>query len=232
MAEFIEASITLEKGKTAAEKTVFPLEKRSIIIGRVSANYKPDVIIEDNFLSRRHAEISYRNEGFVIRDLRSTNGTQLDGKILQPSQYYPLKNGSLIELAIISGQPRILLRYKESGYVELDDTTRLPETIWKEQPHPEWLQIDEEKKEVQLNGKIVILPKKEYSLLLLLFSNQGKVCSRDDIIAAAWSEVKNPDGVSNESVDQLVHRLRNKIELNLPGTKHIINKRGFGYILE
>lgn len=228
----IQASIILEKGNTAGKNAVFPLEKRSVIIGRATANYQPDLIVEDNFVSRRHAEISYRNETFVIRDLRSTNGTQLNGHILETSHYYPLTNGSLIGLAIISDQPRILLRYKESESKQLDDTARLQETIWKEHSYYEWLQIDEERKEVRLNGQIITLPKKEYNLLLLLYRNQGKVCSRDNIIAAVWSEVKNLDGVSNESVDQLVHRLRNKIELNLLGTRHILNKKGFGYILE
>jgi serine phosphatase RsbU (regulator of sigma subunit) len=39
-----------------------------------------DLLLEHNFISRKHAEIVYENEKFVIVDLKSTHGTFVNGK--------------------------------------------------------------------------------------------------------------------------------------------------------
>ena len=45
-------------------------------VGRSQEN---DIVINDPNVSRRHARISRADNGFVVEDLGSTNGTQLDG---------------------------------------------------------------------------------------------------------------------------------------------------------
>jgi DNA-binding NtrC family response regulator len=54
-----------------------------------------DVVLEDSAVSRRHCEISVRGEGYVIRDLSSTNGTRVDGTSVIEA---PLAPGSRIEV--------------------------------------------------------------------------------------------------------------------------------------
>jgi pSer/pThr/pTyr-binding forkhead associated (FHA) protein len=49
----------------------FPLEKETITIGRSAKN---DIVIDDLVVSRSHAEIRHTPEGYVIKDLGSTNG--------------------------------------------------------------------------------------------------------------------------------------------------------------
>jgi pSer/pThr/pTyr-binding forkhead associated (FHA) protein len=49
----------------------FPLEKGTITIGRSTTN---DIVIDDLVVSRSHAEIRSTPEGYVIKDLGSTNG--------------------------------------------------------------------------------------------------------------------------------------------------------------
>jgi len=49
-------------------------------------------------VSRRHAMVRSGEDGYVLIDLNSSNGTWLDGKILIPTQPYDLPSGSLIQL--------------------------------------------------------------------------------------------------------------------------------------
>jgi FHA domain-containing protein len=39
-----------------------------------------DVVIGDETVSRRHAQLTFRDEGWIVQDLRSTNGTRLNGR--------------------------------------------------------------------------------------------------------------------------------------------------------
>jgi pSer/pThr/pTyr-binding forkhead associated (FHA) protein len=55
----------------------YPLEGRGPwTIGRSQEN---DIVVSDPNVSRRHARLSRADNGFVVEDLGSTNGTLLDG---------------------------------------------------------------------------------------------------------------------------------------------------------
>lgn len=54
--------------------------------------------IQHASVSRRHAEISYANKQYVLRDLGSSNGTALNGQRLQPSSLTLLKAGDRVSL--------------------------------------------------------------------------------------------------------------------------------------
>lgn len=70
---------------------VFPLDKNELFIGRDLNN---DVVINDPEVSRRHARLFLQGSNFVIEDLGSTNGTQINGqRIMGP---HILRSGELI----------------------------------------------------------------------------------------------------------------------------------------
>jgi hypothetical protein len=50
-------------------------------------------------VSRRHAMIRAVENGYVIVDLNSSNGTWLNGQILIPTQQYDLPSGAAVQLA-------------------------------------------------------------------------------------------------------------------------------------
>jgi energy-coupling factor transporter ATP-binding protein EcfA2 len=54
-----------------------------------------------------------------------------------------------------------------------------------------------------------------------------QVCSKEDLINAAWPEEKIAAGLRDDSLTQLVHRLREKIDT--PSKKHILTLPGRGY---
>jgi pSer/pThr/pTyr-binding forkhead associated (FHA) protein len=56
---------------------IFPIQQPKIKIGRESTN---DFVIDDIHISRKHAELFYRQGFFWIRDLNSTSGTQVNGE--------------------------------------------------------------------------------------------------------------------------------------------------------
>src|SRR5262245_51918125 len=63
------------------------------VVGRASVC---DVQIDEGSLSRKHCRIVRTVGGYVIEDLDSRNGTQVDGKKVKTAR---LNDGALIELA-------------------------------------------------------------------------------------------------------------------------------------
>lgn len=66
----------------------------------------------------------------------------------------------------------------------------------------------------------------ETSLFNVLKENINNIVSKDKICEAVYPEVKNKNGISDSSIDQLVHRLKKKLN-----DYRIENKHGFGYKL-
>jgi pSer/pThr/pTyr-binding forkhead associated (FHA) protein len=68
-----------------------------------SIGTESEASIPDNrpktFVSRNHAEISWDGESFYIKDLKSMNGTQLDGHELKPLEKRRLHDGATVKLA-------------------------------------------------------------------------------------------------------------------------------------
>ena len=218
------AFLIVEKGSKDVG-AVFPLEEsRALIIGRPTDKSKPDIAIDDDWVSRGHVEISHRQGCFMLRDVGSTNETEIDGQRIEKRKSYPLRPDSAIGLAIIEGRPRVVLRFKESDKTD-------PPTKTDEARVVTWLNIDEERKEALVEGKPVPLSRKEYGLVLFLYRKAGRVCSRDEIIPEVWPEAEEPGAVSDATVDQLIHRLREKIEPDPSNPSRITSKKGFGYKL-
>jgi FHA domain-containing protein len=48
-----------------------------LVIGR---HPSCDVVVTDETVSRRHAQLTFRDEGWVLQDLHSTNGTRVNGQ--------------------------------------------------------------------------------------------------------------------------------------------------------
>jgi pSer/pThr/pTyr-binding forkhead associated (FHA) protein len=222
------AFLVVEKGSSQDIGKRIPLGENAVIIGRASSGAKADIRIHDDFVSRQHAEITCQPNGYMLRDLESTNGTQLDGKKIAPRKSCPLTHNSLIGLGIAREGVRVLLRFKESPTTA---TARIEEVETGTVKSIAWLRIDEKRSELWVDGKIIAVSKKEYQLVLLLYQMAGKICSRDDIIAGVWPEVVDTAGVSDAAIDQMIHRLRMKIEAKPSRPERIISRKGFGYML-
>ena len=90
-------------------------------IGRSLDN---DIVLEDPGVSRRHAQIRWRNGRFVLLDLGSRAGTQVNG---QPISEHELKSGDIITFGgavIIYGEEGDPANLESSGQEAIDDITR------------------------------------------------------------------------------------------------------------
>src|SRR3989344_1531124 len=72
----------------------------------------------------------------------------------------------------------------------------------------------------------------EYRLLKFLLENKERIVEKEEIINAVWGEQKTVLGVTDQALDQLIFRLRKKIEENPNSPTHIqtIKGRGFKFI--
>ncbi|TVR21259.1 MAG: FHA domain-containing protein [Anaerolineaceae bacterium] len=96
---------------------VYPFDefhKTEIRLGRGNQN---DIIIQDNDVSRDHVAFQRANDGYKLRDLKSSNGTFINGKRVDGGGMWLLRSRCTIELG-----EAITLEYYPG---ELDEQARL-----------------------------------------------------------------------------------------------------------
>ena len=113
-------------------------------------------------------------------------------------------------------RPRLLISKVESLLRRLSRTHL--ETI---ENSTSSLKIDREKFMVEIQGKSMLLPKKEFELLELLASRPGKVYSREQILTIVWG---NDTVVGERTIDVHIRKLREKL-----GDDYIRTIKGVGY---
>ena len=223
------AFIVVKKGDAEDMGKIFTLDKIETVIGRRTLQSKPDIQLNDEVVSRRHLEITQKGVRYYIKDLGSTNGTMLDDDRIVPGNLYELKHNSKIGLGVAGDTAQVILQFKESETTNI--MTRDSSVAKSKGAAVTWLRIDERKKEVWVDAKLQKISKKEYELILFLYKNAGNICSRDEIIQAVWPESKDPSAISDATIDQLIHRLREKVEPEPAKPVRIISKKAFGYML-
>ncbi len=181
------------------------LEKEITRLGRAVEN---EIVVLEKRASREHARIRREGRRSLLEDLGSTNGTFLNGERLNGP--ISLRDGDQITVG------------------DVTFTFHDPEMTSAETPFPE-LDINLEAAEVRLDRKLVSLSPKEFALLAHLHQNRGKVCSKDEIGRAVWSEYQ--EGVFDYQIENLVRRLRTKIEADPNAPQLLLTLRGLGYKL-
>lgn len=91
------------------------------------------------------------------------------------------------------------------------------------------LMINDDLKEVSVDGEPVKMTPIEYNILLLLVKNQGKVFSIDQIYENIWNE--DAIGVDNTVAVHIRH-IREKIEINPKEPRYLKVVWGIGYKIE
>ena len=91
------------------------------------------------------------------------------------------------------------------------------------------LSINDDLKEVTVDGEVVKLTPIEYNILLLLVKNQGKVYSINQIYESIWNE--DAIGADNTVAVHIRH-IREKIEINPKEPRYLKVVWGVGYKIE
>ncbi len=190
------------------------LDRDRVTIGRTSGC---DIVLAERQVSRRHAQIERDDDGYLLHDLRSKNGTYVNGKEVRNAPYR-LRDGGEIQIAL----------YIKMGFVGADATLPLELT-----GPSRGLHIDRLARRVFVGGQELIPPisPAQYRLLESLLDYEDEVVSRDVIVTSVWSEEESL-GVSEQAIDALVHRLRDRIAAIDPDHDYIVTVRGHGFRLE
>ena len=224
------AFLVVKRGDAEDVGRTFELAGASMVVGRRGLQQHPDIELVADVVSRRHLEIIQEGSKFMLKDLNSTNGTMLDDDRILPDRLYELKHNCKIGLGVEGDSARVILIFKESESTNIiKKGASAPPS--EKSPAVDWLRVDERKKEIWVDGKLVKLSRKEYGLIEFLYSNAGKICSRDEIISAVWPESKDPSAISDATIDQLIHRLREKVEPEPARPVRIVSRKAFGYML-
>jgi len=98
-----------------------------------------------------------------------------------------------------------------------------------EEPLPP-LRVDANTRRVFVEGKELSLSGEQYRLLAFLHQNAGRVCTKDEVVTAVWPDMEAA-GVSEEAIDSLVHRVRERLRQAGAARQFIVTVRGQGYRL-
>jgi len=74
------------------------------------------------------------------------------------------------------------------------------------------------------------LSSSEFKLLRFLIQNKGRVCEKDEIISSVWADSQTREGVTDQALDQIIYRVRKKIEEDPNNPTHITTVKGRGYL--
>ncbi|MGC9397510.1 MAG: FHA domain-containing protein [Anaerolineae bacterium] len=174
-------------------------------VGRALSN---DIVITSKRVSREHACL--RREGWrtILEDRGSTNGTFLNGeRVLSP---VVLQDGDRLKIG------DVVLIFRD------------PDVTYRDSPLPE-LEVDIAAGVVRVDRERIDLSPKEFLLLTYLYEHAGDVCSKDEIGAAVWPEYESR--VYDYQIENLVRRLRAKIEPDPAEPRLLRTVRGLGYKL-
>ena len=216
MAEIGMPTLIMQEGQGADQSWL--VEKEKVIIGR---GEDCDVVLVERQVSRHHAQIrrldSAASLTYVLEDLGSRNGTYLNGR--EVTEPCILQDGDEIQIALCV----------RLSFVGAEATAPL---VFERGRRP-GLYLDRERHVVLIRGRELSPPPSlaQYRLLELLYDRAGRVCSRDEIVEAVWAEAAEV-GVSDQAIDALVRRLRERVSEVDPHHQYIVTVRGHGFRLD
>lgn len=212
MTEIGMPTLIMQEGQGTGRS--WPVEKNRVIIGR---GEDCDVVLMERQVSRHHAQIRRLGGRYVLEDLKSRNGTYLNGR--EVTEPHILQDGDEIQIALCV----------RLSFVGAEATAPL----FFERGKRRGLYLDKERHTILIGGRELSPPLSwaQYRLLELLYDKAGRVCTRDEIVEAVWPEAAE-EGVSDQAIDALVRRLRERVGEVDPNHQYIVTVRGHGFRLD
>ncbi|RME84169.1 MAG: FHA domain-containing protein [Caldilineae bacterium] len=209
------AMLILQRSEGGGQR--WPLDRDLIRIGR-----SPDceIILPERVVSREHAFIIRRADGYYLYDKNSKNGTYVNGEPVVDGHL--LQDGDEIQIAL-----RFRLAFVDAG-ATAPLTIDLPagsETVG--------LHLDDTRRTVAIHGQELDPPLSvaQYRLLKTLVRAKGAVVSRQEVVRVVWPDADS-EGVTEQAIDALVRRLRERLAELDPHHQYIITVRGHGFRFE
>ena len=168
-----------------------------------------------------HAIMKIREESsipIIILSAKSQDTDKVLGLNLGADDYVAKPFNPLELLARVKSQIR---RYTDFGSLQQESSEKIYRTGG--------LMINDDRKEVTVDGEPVKLTRIEYNILLFLVKNQGKVFSIEQIYEEIWKE--DAYGADN-TVTVHIRHIREKIEIDPKNPKYLKVIWGIGYKVE
>jgi len=185
-----------------------------LLVGRGS---ECQMVISERAVSRQHVRIWRDDNMYFVEDMGSKNGTHINGALLTAPQ--ALEDGDEIQVALavkikfIGSEATVPLSFESApqhavGGLKLDPNT-----------HDVWV-----------NGNRLDPPLSlyQYRLLSALYDRHGGICARDEVVRIVWPEAEG-EGVSEQAIDALVRRLRDRLTELDPSNQFVATVRGHGF---
>jgi DNA-binding winged helix-turn-helix (wHTH) protein len=182
-----------------------------------------DIVVPSRQVSRHHARFLSTKGGMMLEDLGSKNGTYCNGKIIEGQVV--LQDGDIIQIALAQQ----LLYVSSDATIPLDSDQKMEAML----NQPRQLHLEKRSRRVWINDQEVLPPLSvsQFSLLELLYDRQGRVINRKELIESVWGE-EDAIGVSEQALDALVRRLRDRLAAIDPTHTYIVTIRGHGLRLD
>jgi pSer/pThr/pTyr-binding forkhead associated (FHA) protein len=194
--------------------------RNEILVGRGT---DCDISIPSRQVSRQHARISLTSEGTLLEDLGSKNGTHHNGQPVEVPAL--LKDGDIVQIALAQQ-----FVYLSSDATLPLDSFELPKTKTEKKRR---LRLERRSRRVWIGREEVLPPLSvsQFHLLQILYEHEGRVVPRKELIAEIWGEEDAVD-VSEQALDALVRRLRDRVAEFDPVHAYVVTVRGHGLRLD
>jgi len=206
--------LLIESGQLAGQGWL--LNTDVVVIGREIGMC--DLVLPERQVSRRHAKIERTPGGFVLTDLNSKNGTFLNGKLVKRPEL--LQDGDQIEIALCVKIAFVGSDATAPLYTPGSKATRDAMRGIRINKDSHCVYVAEQEIEPPLSPQ-------QYRLLELLMEANGGLVLRQDIVDRVWMG-ESAYGVTEQAIDALVRRLRERIAEYDPDHEYIITVRGHG----
>lgn len=206
-----EQPLLIVQDKATGKQWELPIPDESLQIGREG---ECGLCLPDRQVSRHHAVIYRAGGHYLIRDTGSRNGTLVNSDLVMAPR--PLQDGDEISIAS---------RYRIT-FVGSEATAPLYRAV----PQRKGLYLDKAGRRVWVDGVELDPPlsMSQYQLLELLVGREGGICTRDDIVEAIYAE-DSAEGITDQAIDALIRRLRERLAETGSQHPYIETIRGHGF---
>jgi pSer/pThr/pTyr-binding forkhead associated (FHA) protein len=185
-----------------------------LTIGRESTC---EVVIPDRQVSHFHARLTPTLEGIVLEDLGSKNGVHRNGTPVVGK--VTLQDGDTVQIALAQ------------QFLYLTSDATVPLSDFKDPSGR--LRLDLRSRKVWVDNQVIDPPLSalQFHVLRVLSDNQGQVVDRHQLVSEVWGD-EEAVGVSDQALDALLRRLRDRIASIDPARTYIVTVRGHGIRLD
>ena len=157
------------------KNSIYFLDKDTVSIGRDAGS---DIVLNDLYISRSHASLSKIKNKWYLRDLKSKNGTILNGNRIEDTDTF-LSRGDIINFA---NKAEFIFEHES---VVADETRTFSAAV-----SPYGIAVNEKTEDVYVDN-VRIVPKlspKEYCFLLALLKEPDRIHKYSELYSVVYSE--------------------------------------------